>query len=98
MALGHAVYDPETVELMGRTLEHAWGQLTGVVQTSASKTLLAERILTAAALGQRDPVRLQSCALRGLTDVIDEAMRNNAFDNLPECDAPPTSPGDAASR
>ena len=58
-----AVYDPETVELLKGCLEEAWSHLDNDQQSRLSKTLFAERILKAAAKGERDPVRLKTAAL-----------------------------------
>lgn len=57
------VYDPETVELLKSVLEEAWACLLPKQQKDVSKTLLAERLLRAAAHGERDPERLRARAL-----------------------------------
>ena len=60
---GGTVYDPETVELLKSVLEDAWACLLPEQKNSVSKTLLAERLLRAAARGERDPERLRARAL-----------------------------------
>jgi hypothetical protein len=60
---GGTVYDPETVELLKSALEEAWASLLPEQQEAVSRTLLAERILSAAARGERDPERLRAHAL-----------------------------------
>jgi len=59
----NGTFDPETIELMRSALDAAWASLTPQQQASVSRTLLAQRILRAAARGERDPVRLRSSAL-----------------------------------
>ena len=56
-------FDPETIELMRSVLDAAWASLLPEQQVSVSRTLLAERILRAAARGERDPARLRAYAL-----------------------------------
>ena len=63
MATGGACYDPETIELLRTALEEAWASLTPERRQSVLKTELAERILAAAALGERDPDKLRKRAL-----------------------------------
>ena len=58
-----ASFDPETIDLLRRTLDRCWDELRPYQRTTISKTLLAERILAAAAAGERDPVRLRHAAL-----------------------------------
>jgi hypothetical protein len=79
MATGGAYYDPETIDLLRTALEEAWGCLTPERQQSVLKTELAERILAAAALGERDPAKLRTHALMRPLDTssvahIDPAM------------------------
>jgi hypothetical protein len=50
-----AVFDPETIDLMRSVLDAAWASLLPEQQASVSRTMLAERILKAAAQGERDP-------------------------------------------
>jgi hypothetical protein len=61
-----AVFEPETIELMRSVLEAAWSSLLPHQQASLSRTVLAERILKAAAHGERDPARLRARALNGM--------------------------------
>jgi hypothetical protein len=56
-------FDPETIDLMRLALDAAWTSLTRDQQASVSRMVLAERILRAAARGERDPVRLRARAL-----------------------------------
>jgi hypothetical protein len=58
-----AVFDPETLALMKSSLDAAWSQLNPVQQARASKINMAEKILKAAARGERDPMRLRASAL-----------------------------------
>ena len=58
-----AYFDLDTVLLLRETLEDAWAYLPAQQRATMSKTLLAERILRAAAGGERDPERLRDAAL-----------------------------------
>jgi hypothetical protein len=60
---GGTVYDPETVQLLKSVLDDAWANLLPDQQATISRTFLAERLLRAAARGERDPVRLRNHAL-----------------------------------
>ena len=59
----YGVFDPETVALLRACLDDAWAQLNPIQQSNTLKSALALRILQAAAAGERDPVRLRTCAL-----------------------------------
>jgi hypothetical protein len=67
------VYDPETVELLKSVLEDAWACLLPEQQASFSRTVLAERLLRAAANGERDPERLRARALFSVAKPADAA-------------------------
>ena len=56
-------FDLDTVLLLRETLDDAWACLPPQQRAATSKTLLAERILKAAAAGERDPERLIDAAL-----------------------------------
>lgn len=60
---GGAVYDPDTITLLKSVLDDAWACLLPEQQKDVSKTALAERLLNAAARGERDPHRLRARAL-----------------------------------
>jgi hypothetical protein len=57
------VFDPETIDLMRSVLDAAWASLLPDQQARVSRTVLAQRILKAAAQGERDPARLRARAL-----------------------------------
>jgi hypothetical protein len=59
----HYVFDPETIALLRTTLDRAWESLPQSRKAGVSRSLLAERILKAAARGERDPERLRALAL-----------------------------------
>jgi hypothetical protein len=59
-------FDLDTVLLLRETLEDAWACLRPEQRAAMSKTLLGERILKAAAAGERDPERLIDAALMTL--------------------------------
>ena len=57
-------FDLDTILLLRETLEDAWACLRPEQRATMSKTLLGERILKAAAEGERDPERLINAAVR----------------------------------
>jgi hypothetical protein len=61
--MGSVCYDPETIEMMKTVLERAWASLPDSRRSADVKSELAQRILTAAASGERDPDRLRMRAL-----------------------------------
>jgi hypothetical protein len=56
-------FDIETISVLKETLEDAWGCLQPEQRINMSRSLLAERILKAAAAGERDRDRLLDAAL-----------------------------------
>jgi hypothetical protein len=50
-------FDPETLTLLRSTLDSAWASLPPSGRASTSQSILAERVLKAAAQGERDPDR-----------------------------------------
>jgi hypothetical protein len=56
-------FDPETVALLRATLDRAWASLPLKQQAKTSRSELAERILKAAAKGERDPERLHASSI-----------------------------------
>ena len=58
-----ANFDIDTVLLLREVLADAWASLRPDQRATMSKTLLGERILKAAAAGERDPERLRDAAL-----------------------------------
>jgi hypothetical protein len=56
-------FDPDTLDVLRKALEGAWARLSFGQQALVSKAAFAERILNAAAAGERDPVKLQEYAL-----------------------------------
>jgi hypothetical protein len=61
-------FDPDIVALLRTTLDRAWASLPPSQQAITSRSVLAERILRAAARGERDPDRLRAHALSERTD------------------------------
>ncbi len=65
----HRSLDPELVDLMGRALEDAWDDIearSGIradPEKSGIRRAVAQRIMTAVRVGQRDPQRLREVAL-----------------------------------
>jgi hypothetical protein len=62
-------FDPHTVSLLRVILDRAWTSLPPSQQAGTSRSVLAERILRAAARGERDPERLRAHALSEPIDV-----------------------------
>jgi hypothetical protein len=60
-------FDLQTVALLRETLDEAWASIPRTHRASMLKTSLAERILKAAAEGERDRERLREAALANLT-------------------------------
>jgi hypothetical protein len=62
-----AYFDLETVALLREVLDDAWASLRPGQRATMLKTTLAERILAAAAKGERDRERLLDAALMEFT-------------------------------
>ena len=58
-----AYFDLETVALLREVLDDAWASLRPDQRATKLKTTLAERVLAAAAQGERDRERLLDAAL-----------------------------------
>ena len=56
-------YTPETVKLLQCVLDDAWASMRPDEKARSNKTLVAVRILEAAAAGERNPERLLAQAL-----------------------------------
>jgi hypothetical protein len=76
MAKTGATYQPELVELLSAALDEAASMLPLDMRTPAMKVILASRILSAAALGVRDPIQLRIAALMEVEEIEDE---NNIY-------------------
>jgi hypothetical protein len=63
MLTNTAAFDPETVSLLGAVLNEAIAALPPAGRSQERKTLLASKLLSAAAAGVRDPVHLRAAAL-----------------------------------
>ena len=63
MTITNACYDPETIQILKAVLEESWASLKPDQQQHFVKSDLAQRILAAAAHGERDPIRLREQAL-----------------------------------
>jgi hypothetical protein len=59
-------FDPEALAAMVGALDAAFEQLQGTGEPDVVRERIANRIITAARLGERDPARLLEAALRGL--------------------------------
>ena len=56
-------FDPETIAAMSEAFEAACNELTATGQLEVTGEVIAGRIVSAAKLGERDPVRLREAAL-----------------------------------
>ena len=56
-------YPPEIVDLMRSAVDEAWSLMRPEERAQSSKSLLAIRVLEAAAGGERDPAKLRAQAL-----------------------------------
>ena len=56
-------YDPDTLTLLQTVLDDTWADLTAVERALTTQDALAQRILVAAAGGERDPAILRARAL-----------------------------------
>jgi hypothetical protein len=64
---GPAYFDLETIALLREVLDDAWTSLRPEQRATMLKTTLAERVLKAAAQGERDRDRLLDAALMEFT-------------------------------
>jgi hypothetical protein len=58
------VFEPEAVAAMSEAFEAACKELEDTGQPQIARDVIASRIIAAARLGERDPVRLRESALR----------------------------------
>ena len=63
-----ASYDPETLDVLHRVFDEVWEDVQGMIgarslDPDAVRSVLARRILAAAAEGERDPRRLKLIAM-----------------------------------
>ena len=63
MTANGAAFDPETIKTMQVALDQAWATLEPAQRTELKRVILAERILSAAAQGERHPGKLRDHAL-----------------------------------
>jgi hypothetical protein len=61
-----ATFDIETLTVLRTVLDETWELLTPEQQARTTKSLVATRLLEAAAAGERDPGRLRDAALNGV--------------------------------
>ena len=57
-------FDPEAIAAVSEAFEAALKELQDTGQPNVAPEVIAGRIIAAAKLGERDPVRLQTAALR----------------------------------
>ena len=69
MPFSGAAYDPETLDLLTRAFESAWGEIAttdAITDQAAVRTALAIRIMIAASGGERDPDQLKRLGLQAI--------------------------------
>jgi hypothetical protein len=54
--------DTDTVMMLRRILDEVWDDMDEIARNNVPRSLLAERMLTAAARGERNPKRLKAVA------------------------------------
>jgi hypothetical protein len=59
------VFGPEAIAEMSEVLDAAYEQLQGTGEPEVVRERIANRIIAAAELGERDPARFLEAALRG---------------------------------
>ena len=62
-------FDIETLTVLRTVLDDVWELLSPEQQAQTTKSLVATRLLEAAAAGERDPGRLRDAALNGAAAV-----------------------------
>jgi hypothetical protein len=67
MNITDRTYDPETITILRAALDDAWASMSASQQALTTRSALAVRLLSLAARGERDPVRLRAHAL-GVVD------------------------------
>ncbi len=66
-------FEPEVIGLMGEALEAACKLLPDASQHEIVREVMARRIIAAASIGERDPIRLRAVALAGYQAKLVEA-------------------------
>jgi len=59
-------FDPEAIAAMSEALEAAFKEVHDTGQLEVTREVIAGRIIAAAKLGERDPIRLREAALTGM--------------------------------
>jgi hypothetical protein len=59
-------FDPEAIAAMSKAFEAALKELQDTGQRTVARDVIAGRIIAAARIGERDPVRLRAAALAGM--------------------------------
>jgi hypothetical protein len=70
------VFEPEAIAVMSEAFDAACKELNDAGQPDVVLEVIADRIIAAATIGERDPVRLRKAALAGLPG--EDALRGLA--------------------
>jgi len=62
-------FEPEAIAAMSQAFDAACKELSDTGQPQIVLEVIAERIIAAASIGERDPVRLREAALRGFGEL-----------------------------
>jgi hypothetical protein len=66
MQIAGRAYDADTLDLLGVLLDETWARLSESQRNQWPRSLIADRLLTAMAAGERDPAVLRMRALDGV--------------------------------
>jgi hypothetical protein len=74
MAIPRECYDPETLDLMTRALDAAWGEVelalaSNSLDSTGLRSVMSIRIMLAVRHGERDPGRLKEMALEAIAQI-----------------------------
>ena len=89
---GSVAFDPETLAILEGVFEEAWVSIQAQRNGNITRAALAERILTLAVKGERNPARLLDGALsRSKTDAerdrLEKALEEGLRETFPASDA-----------
>ena len=89
---GNVAFDPETLAILEGVFDEAWVSIQAQRNGNITRAALAERILTLAVKGERNPARLLDGALsRSKTDAerdrLEKALEEGLRETFPASDA-----------
>jgi hypothetical protein len=78
-------FSPDAIKIMQVALDVAWDSMSPEEQAQSARSLLASRILDAAATGERNPTRLILAALK--SDEAQDASAKTSSTNLADIES-----------